>query len=200
MREPKPDPSASAGTSLKRLALAGLSLALVLALSACGSSTDGEGGEPGEAPEPSRVTSGEAPEPSRIACGESFELPSPGRIRVEAQFPRTAAAGKPMLRGTAKVTTAEAVHGVTSEHAGGFLVRDGLVVTTPLPQADIGMPWDTAAGEVREVSVVASLVSCEPGGEPLPAGEYELYVVVTITPDGGKTIQALGGPSPLRLE
>ncbi len=189
MREPKADPSASAGTSLKRQALAGLSLALILALSACGSSTDGEGGEPGE-----------APEPGRIACGESFELPSPSGIRVEAEFPRTAAAGKPMLRGTAEVTTAEAVHGVTSEHADGFLVRDGLVVTTPLPQADIGIPWDTAAGEVREVPVVASLVSCRPDGEPLTAGEYELYVLVTITPDDGKTIQAFGGPSPLRLK
>jgi hypothetical protein len=200
MREPKPDPSASAGTSLKRLALAGLSLALVLALSACGSSTDGEGSGPGEAPEPSRVTSGEAPEPSRIACGESFELPSPGRIRVEAQFPRTAAAGRPMLRGTAEVTTAEAVRGVTSGNVDGFLVRDGLVVTTPLPQTDIGIPWNTAAGEVRKVPAVASLVSCRPGGEPLTAGEYELYVVVTITPDDGKPIQAFGGPSSLRLK
>jgi hypothetical protein len=177
-------------------------VALSLALSACGN----DGGGNGAAQPPERSTSKEPPmsEPNaqsgKIACGERFELPSPSSVRVEAELPATAAAGKPMLRGTAKVTTAEAVHGVTSEHAGGFLVRDGLVVTTPLPQADIGMPWDTAAGEVREVSVVASLVSCEPGGEPLPAGEYELYVVVTITPDGGKTIQALGGPSPLRLE
>lgn len=180
------------------MALRAAAAVLVLALGACGSDDDGG----------ATVTAGEQPrqvqpggsDPGPIVCGQPFRPPAPSGIRVTAELPRAVAAGEPMLRGTAQVTSEEAVRGVTSEHADGFLVRDGRVVTTPLPQADIGIPWDTAAGEVREVPVIASTVSCRPAGEPLTAGEYELYVRVTITPDDGEAIQAFGGPSPLRVE
>jgi hypothetical protein len=98
-----------------------------------------------------------------------------------------------------EVTSGEAVRGVAAAAADVFLVRDDRVVTTPVAQDAIGIRWELAAGETRTMPALASLVSCEPQGGPLPPGEYELYARVVVTPDDGAAQQAFGGPWPLRV-
>ena len=104
------------------------------------------------------------------------------------------------MRGTVEVTAEKAVQGVAAAAADAFLVRDGRVVTTPLPQDAVGVRWDLAAGERKSVPAVASLLSCEQGGKPLAAGDYELYAQFVLTPDDEAPTTSYGGPWPLTVE
>ena len=107
---------------------------------------------------------------SEVACGRPFGLPAPGELRLTGRFAKTAPASKQVVSGTVEVTAEKAVRGVAAAAADAFLVREGRVVTTPLPQDAMGIRWNLAAGEKKSVPAVASLLSCEPGGEPAGAG------------------------------
>lgn len=70
------------------------------------------------------------------------------------------------------------------------LVRDGLVVGHAFP-IDAGVPIGPGAGdptawEPVSWDVVAGVESCDPAGEPLAAGSYQVLVRIQYgTPDGG---------------
>jgi hypothetical protein len=157
--------------------------ALMLAVAGCGEA------------EESPVT----PEPGEVRCGRPIDLPGPGELRLAGRFPESVPAGQPAVDGVVDVTSRNAVRGVAAAAADVFLVRDGRVVTTPMAQDAVGVRWELAAGEMRTMPAMASLVSCEPDGEPLPPGRYELYARVVLTPDEGPPRTAFGGPWRLRL-
>jgi hypothetical protein len=157
--------------------------ALVLALAGCGEEED------------SPMMS----EPGELRCGSPIDLSGPGGLRLAGRFPESAPAGQPAVDGVVEVTSREAVRGVAAAAADVFLVRDGRVVATPLAQDAVGVQWELAAGETRTMPGMASLVSCEPDGGPLPPGRYELYARVVLTPDDGRPQTAFGGPWRLRL-
>ena len=138
-------------------------------------------------------------EPGEVRCGRPFQLPTAGGLRLVARFPQSVQAGQPAVSGRVEVTSREALRGVAAPAADVFLVRDDQVVATPMPQDAIGVRWELAAGETRSVPALASLVSCEPDGGPLPPGRYELYARMVLTPDDGAAQQAFGGPWPLSV-
>jgi len=143
--------------------------------------------------------SGAASRAGEVACGRPFRLPPPGALRLAARFAQGAPADRQIVNGTVRITAEEAVSGVAAAGADAFLVRAGRVVTTALPQDAVGVRFALAAGETTSVPATASLVSCEPGGGPLPRGDYELYAQFVVTPDDGPPAPAFGGPWPLRV-
>jgi hypothetical protein len=164
---------------------------LVLGVGGC---RDGAAGEPVGAEEP-RVNW----DAGEVRCGRPFQLPAPAGLRLVARFPESVPAGQQTLSGMVEITSRNVMHGVAPAAADVFLVRDDQVVTMPVAQDAIGIRWELAAGETRTMSALASLVSCEPDGGPLPPGGYELYARVVVTPDDGAVRRAFGGPWPLRV-
>ena len=183
---------------------------LAVAVTACGEDSEGGGAsvepEQSQTPEQSAeqsqtsAQSQAAAQPAEVACGRAFKRPASGDLRLTGRFARRVPAGRPIVNGTVEITAEKAVRGVAAAAADAFLVRGGRVVTTPLPQDAVGVRWDAAAGEKKTVPAVASLLSCEPGGEPLAPGDYELYAAFVLTPDGGAPTTAYGGPWPLTVE
>ena len=141
-----------------------------------------------------------ASQAGEVTCGRPFQPPSPGELRLTGRFAERAPADRQIVSGTVEVTAEKAVRGVAAAAADAFLVRAGRVVTMPLAQDAVGVRWDLGAGESKRVPATASLVSCEPGGGPLPPGDYELYAQFVLTPDDGEPTPAYGGPWPLRVQ
>ncbi len=164
---------------------------LVLGVAGCGGG--GAGGSVGA--EESRVSS----DSGEVRCGRRFQLPGVAALRLVARFTETVRAGQQSLSGTVEVTSRKAMRGVAPAAADVFLVREDRVVTTPVAQDAIGIRWELAAGETRTMPALASLVSCEPDGGPLPPGDYELYARVVVSPDDGAAQRAFGGPWRLRV-
>jgi hypothetical protein len=164
---------------------------LVLGVGGC---RDGATGESVGAEEP-RVNS----DAGEVRCGRPFQLPAPAGLRLVARFPESVPAGQQTLSGTVDITSRNALQGVAPAAADVFLVRDDRVVTTPVAQDAIGIRWELAAGETRAMPALASLVSCEPDGGPLPPGDYELYARVVVSPYDGAAQRAFGGPWRLRV-
>jgi hypothetical protein len=169
--------------------------ALVLGVAGCGDG--GVGGSVGA--EESHVKSEPGEQSGEVRCGRPIDLPAPGRLRLVGRFPESVPAGQQTVGGIVEVTSRDAVRGVAAPAADVFLVRDDQVVTTPMAQDAIGVRWELAAGETRRMPAMASLVSCEPDGGPLPPGRYELYARVVLTPYDGPAQTAFGGPWRLRL-
>jgi hypothetical protein len=142
-----------------------------------------------------------APTPSigGIACGQEFRESASGELTMVARFPASAAAADGVVTGTVEVTSKRAVQGVVSPRAQAFLVRDGRVVSMPVVQDLSGVRWDLASGAVERLPADAALVSCEPGGAPLPPGRYELYARLMVTPDDGPGVVSVAGPWPLEI-
>jgi hypothetical protein len=159
---------------------------LVLGVAACRSGAAGGSVEAEE----SRVNS----ESGQVRCGRPFQLPAPVGLRLVARFPNSVPAGQQTVGGMVEVTSRDAMRGVAPAAADVFLVRDERVVTTPVAQDAIGIRWELAAGETRTMPALASLVSCEPDGGPLPPGGYELYARLVVTADNGAAQPAFGGP------
>ncbi len=168
-------------------------LLAVLALGIAGCGDDDAGGSAGG--KEARVDA----QPGEVACGHPFRLPAPGGLRVAGRFAEVVPAGRQTVSGTVEVTSREAFAGVTAPAPDVFLVRHGLVVTTPPAQDAVGVRWEPAAGETRSTAASASLTSCEPGGGRLAPGRYELYARVVLAPDAGAPLRAFGGPWPLRV-
>ena len=135
-----------------------------------------------------------------MRCGRPFQLPASAPLRLAGRFPDSVPAGQRTVSGIVEVTSREAVRGVAAPAADVFVLRERRVVTTPLVQDAIGIQWELAAGETRRVPAMASLVSCERHGEPLPPGRYELYARMVLAPDDGVARRAFGGPWPLRVQ
>jgi hypothetical protein len=63
----------------------------------------------------------------------------------------------------------------------------------------MGLRWDLAPGRTQRLAGEATLLSCGPGGGPVPPGIYELYARVVFTPDDGPGVESFGGPWPLQV-
>jgi hypothetical protein len=172
-------------------------LLAVLVLAVAGCSDGAVGGSVGAEESPVKSEPGE--ESSEVRCGRPFELPAPSGLRLVGRFPQNVPAGQQTVSGIVEVTSREAMRGVAAPAADVFLVREGRVVTTPMAQDAIGVRWELAAGEMRRMPAMASLVSCERDGEPLSPGRYELYARVVLTRDDGTAQRAFGGPWRLRV-
>jgi hypothetical protein len=118
---------------------------------------------------------------------------------LEGRFPTTAGAGQNAVNGTVEVSADQAVKGMAGPVADAFLVRQGKVVTTPLPQDAMAVRFDLAAGETKSVEALGSLVSCGQAGGRVPPGDYEVYARLVLIPDDGKPAAAFGGPWPLTV-
>ena len=134
-----------------------------------------------------------------LACGQPFRAPAAGDLTLVAKFPPAAAAADGVVTGTVEVTSKRAVAGVVSPRAQAFLVREGRVVSMPMAQDLSGVRWDLAGGAVERLPADAVLVSCEPGGAPLPPGSYELWARLVVTPDDGPGVTSVAGPWPLQI-
>ncbi|MFV2088649.1 hypothetical protein [Micromonospora sp. LOL_021] len=135
-----------------------------------------------------------------LGCGQPFETSGDGVLTVDGRFPSTASGTDRAVTGTVEVTGRRAVRGVVSPRAEVFLVRQGAVAAVPAAQDLIGVQWDLAVGDVEQLPGDVPLVSCEPAGGPVPAGDYELYARVVIVPaDGTDRLVSFGGPWPLRV-
>jgi hypothetical protein len=175
----------------KRWPCVALLAVLVLGVAGCGGGA--AGGSVGA--EGSRVNS----DAGEVRCGRPFRLPSVVGLRLVARFPESVPAGQQTLTGMVDVTGRQAMRGVAPAAADVFLVQDARVVTMPVAQDAIGIRWELAAGETRTMPALASLVSCEPEGGPLPPGDYELYARVVVTADDGAAQRAFGAPRRLRV-
>jgi hypothetical protein len=134
-----------------------------------------------------------------IECGKPFHLPSTGTFTLTGSFPTTASTGGPAVSGAVDITSRTAIRGVASANVEVFLVRDGRVVTLPMPQDAMGIRWEMAPGETRRVPGMASLMSCDPAGGPVRAGSYQLYARMALTADDGGRVESFGGPWPLEV-
>ncbi|MDQ1446309.1 MAG: hypothetical protein QOI20_2773 [Acidimicrobiaceae bacterium] len=137
--------------------------------------------------------------PGEVACGSDFHLPRAAHLRLEGHFPNTVGAGQNAVNGTVEVSADQAVKGMAAPAADAFLVRQGKVVTTPLPQDAMGVRFDLAAGETKSVEAMGSLVACGQASGHVPPGDYELYARFVLIPDDGEPATAFGGPWPLAV-
>jgi hypothetical protein len=133
-----------------------------------------------------------------IDCGQPFALPAEGPLALAGEFPAEVASGQPTVSGTVEVLSTQELRGVAPPGADVFLVRDGRVVTTPLPQDAIGVVWAVGAGETKSLPGEVALASCD-SGEPLEPGVYQVYVRLMVIPDSGGSVESFGGPWPLEV-
>jgi hypothetical protein len=130
-------------------------------------------------------------------CGQRIEGSRPDGMEVGGRFPPALKrGGDGMFSGTVTATaTGARITGVASPEADVYLARDAMVVATALPKDSTGRPVDLAAGAT--FTARGSLRSCAPGGDPLPAGHYQVFAVVLVVRDDGSSVSATGGPWPL---
>lgn len=126
-------------------------------------------------------------------------MPPAGRLRLEGRFPNSVGAGQNAVNGTVEVSSDQPVSEKAAPAADAFLVREGTVVTTPLPQDTMAVRFDLAGGQTKSVPAYGSLVSCEQAGVRLPPGDYELYARFVLIPDDGEPEASFGGPWPLAV-
>jgi hypothetical protein len=171
---------------------------LATALAAAGCAGSGPGGGP------DAVASAEGSERVRsvdsggIECGQPVPAPTGAGLTLVARFPAAARTGG-LVTGTVEVRSQGAIRGVVGPRAEAFLIRAGRVVTAPVAQDLSGRRWNLAPGGVEHLPADAQLTACQPGGGPLPPGEYQLYTRLVITLDDGPRVAAVGGPWTLRV-
>jgi hypothetical protein len=176
-----------------------VSLMLVLLLAA-GCGTAASGGQAAPSPEESMSTDLPAsPAPAGLECGAPFEPTTGGILTVTGRFPTAVSASEQMVTGTVVVAAnGSEARGVVTPQAEAFLVRDGRVVTLPMPQDSVGRKLALRDGKVQRMPTMATLVACS-GGEVLPTGTYDLYVRVVLNLDDGSRADSIGGPWPLEV-
>jgi len=176
---------------------------MVLLLAAgCGSGASGaaSGEQRTPSPEESMVTDlPTSPVPAGLECGAPFEATTGGALTVTGRFPKAASTDEQVVTGTVEVAAKQGeARGVVTPHAEAFLVRDGWIVTLPMPQDSVGRTLDLAEGRVEPMPATATLVPCS-GGGALATGSYDLYVRVVLNDDDGSRVDSLGGPYPLEV-
>lgn len=118
---------------------------------------------------------------------------------MTGSFPSAVSAREQVLNGTVAVAAGGGqVCGVIAAQAEAFLVRDGRVVTLPVPQDAIGQTLTLADGRVEWLPAVATLAPCA-GDDVLSAGTYDLYVRVVLNLDDSSQADSFGGPWPLEV-
>lgn len=177
-------------------------LLLVLLLAAgCGSGASGAApGEQGtRSPEETMTTDlPTSPGPAGLECGAPFEPTTGGVLTVTGRFPLSVSIDEQVVTGTVEVAADEhGARGVVTPQADAFLVRDGRVVTLPMPQDAVGKAVHLGEGRLEVMPAMASLVPCSGGA--LEPGPYDLYVRVVLNHDDGTRTETFGGPDPLQV-
>lgn len=139
------------------------------------------------------------PAGSSLECGARFGPTAAGALTVTGRFPAVAAAAEQVVNGAVEVVASRsAARGVVTPMAEAFLVRNGRIVTLPVPQDAVGRDLALSEGSVERLPAVAALVPCA-GGDTLSSGTYDLYVRVVLNRDDGTRTEAVGGPWPLEV-
>ena len=101
---------------------------------------------------------------------------------MTGSFPTAVSAEEQLVTGTVAVAaTGREARGVVTPQAEAFLVRDGRIVTLPMPQDAVGQRLDLTDGKGEQLPASATLVPCS-GGGALATGTYDLYVRVVLEP------------------
>lgn len=173
---------------------------------ACGS----DDGSPTVASSGSPAKENEMQEGALPGCGDQVAGwgTQTGPLAMTGRFPsRVDRAGDGTFAGNVTVAAAgQHVTGTTSPEADVYLTRSGTIVATPLAKDLIGVAVDLKPGSSQEFTARGAIRQCvkngglaEAGGAVLPAGRYEVFAVVTITVDAGKSMVVTGGPWPLEV-
>ncbi|MCR6689139.1 hypothetical protein [Cellulomonas sp.] len=163
--------------------------------------------------EPISVTlPSDGPSPDPLVCGapddglRALADTGPLRVRTDSAPARHARGGNASFTVDVTNQSDERVRATTG-HPEVVVTRDGVVVGGLGATEDIGSDVDLDAGESQTFdasSLVTACAGAHPGGS-LPAGEYELWAVLTFTPqtgdtrDPGATWQTAGGPWPVTV-
>jgi len=185
-----------------RSAAIALSLAVVLLLAAgCGSAESSAASGGPRTPSPEETMTSDlptSPDPGALECGSAVGSTG-GALTVTGHFPGSVAADEQTVPGVVTVTARRSeAHGVVTPQADVFLVREGRIVTLPMPQDAVGQSLELADGKVERMPAMATLVPCSGGGVLAP-GTYDLYVRVVLNLDDGSRVDSLGGPWPLEV-
>ena len=139
-----------------------------------------------------------SPGPADLECGAPFGPTTRGVLTVTGRFPDAVSTGAQRLSGTVSVAaTGREARGVVTPQAEAFLVREGRIVTLPLPQDSLGRRLDLADGRVERMTAMVSLLPCS--GGVLTPGPHDLYVRVVLNHDDGSRTGSIGGPWPLEV-
>jgi hypothetical protein len=134
-------------------------LALVLLAAGCGS---GAVWEERRAPTPEESMPTDLPAPlgsTGLECGASFLGTAGGELAVTGRFPNAVSSDEQMVSGTVEVSpTRSDARGVVTPQADAFLVRDGRIVTLPMPQDAVGRQLDLTDGTAEQLPAMASLI------------------------------------------
>jgi len=176
-----------------------VSVAVVLLCAGCGGGTV-VGAQPTPRPEESMATDLPTSRGSRgLDCGALFEGEAGGDLKVTGRFPAAVPARQQLLNGSVDIAgTGSGARGVVTPQAEAFLVREGRIVTLPVPQDAVGRVLDLSDGRVEQMPAMADLTPCA-GGASLPPGQYDLYVRVVVNRQDGTRADSLGGPWPLEV-
>ena len=118
---------------------------------------------------------------------------------MNGRFPTAVSSDEQIVSGTVEIAaTRGGARGVVTPQADAFLVREGRIVTLPVPQDSIGRELDLSDGRVEQLPAMATLTPCA-GDRELSAGTYDLYVRVVWNREDGSQADSLGGPWPLQL-
>jgi hypothetical protein len=180
-----------------------VAVVLLVSLSGCGDQTvAGESmtGPPStNQPEENATMEPATSAPTALECGRPLRKPASGRLTLTGRFPAVVRSTERILSGTVEVTSADVgVAGVVTPTADAFLVRDGRIVTLPVPQDSVGKSVELGPGTVETLQGEVSLSPCQAGlGGSLGPGTYDLYVRVVLNNDDGTMVESVGGPWPL---
>ena len=172
---------------------------LVAGLAAACSSGGPEGSSGGWSAVPTAAA------PATVNCGDPIEAlgpGAPGLASLDGSFPASVGrGGDGTFSGAVTLVAHQALAGVASPLADVYVVRDGLVVTVPLPTDAVGTAVRVPAGGTAVFDAVGTIAGCDGPGARLAPGRYDVYAVVTVTGDGGPgtEVVAPGGPWPLEV-
>jgi hypothetical protein len=140
-----------------------------------------------------------SPGAASLECGARFGPTAGGELTVTGRFPAAASAAAQMVDGTVEIAAnRSAARGVVTPQAEAFLVREGRIVTLPVPQDAVGRTLNLTEGSVERMPAMVTLVPCS-GGDALATGTYDLYVRVVLNHDDGTRTDSLGGPWALEV-
>lgn len=163
--------------------------------------------------EPISVTlPSDGPSPDPLVCGapddglRALADTGPLRVRTDSAPARHPRGGNASFTVDVTNQSDERVRATTG-HPEVVVTRDGVVVGGLGATEDIGSDVDLDAGESQTFDASSLVTACAGAhrGGSLPAGEYELWAVLTFTPqtgdtrDPGATWQTAGGPWPVTV-